>query len=198
MHAKKTNKTKLAVVLLALALLVGCAAGATLAWLIDTTEPIVNTFTVGDINITLTETDAIQGTNKLEKSFKMIPGDTITKDPKVTVKGGSEACYLFVKIEEGNGFSDFLSYGIADGWNNMNNGVFYREVAASDDNQEFGVLLNNEVKVSSEATKAYMNSLTAETYPTLTFTAYAVQKANIDSAADAWSVATTGKLPTTP
>ena len=30
----------------------------------------------------------------------MIPGKTLAKDPMVTVEAGSEACYLFVKVEE--------------------------------------------------------------------------------------------------
>ena len=34
-----------------------------------------------------------------------------------------------------------------------------------------------------------MNALTEATYPKLTFTAYAVQQANVDTVADAWALA---------
>ena len=36
-------------------------------------------------------------------------------------------------------------------------------------------------------TKADMDALTEETYPTLSFIAYAIQQANLASAADAWA-----------
>lgn len=195
MHAKKTNKRKLAALLLALALLMGCAAGATLAWLIDTTDPIVNTFTVGDINITLTE----DGAENNAKSFKMVPGSDIAKDPVVTVEGGSEKCYLFVKVEKSENFGDFMNYKIAEGWTELTegSGVYYREVAASTADQPFYVLAadnagknaNGSVHVKDSVTKADMDSLTAETYPTLTFTAYAVQKDNVADATTAWGYA---------
>ena len=66
-------------IMLSAALIVCATVAGTLAWLTDTTDPVVNTFTVGDINITLTESKNLD--------LKMVPGRTITKDPKVTVKG---------------------------------------------------------------------------------------------------------------
>ena len=78
--------------LLSLVLAVAMGIGGTLAWLTAKTEAVKNTFTVGNINITLTETTT---------NYKMVPGQTIAKDPKVTVKAGSEACWLFVKIAVG-------------------------------------------------------------------------------------------------
>ena len=91
----------------ALVLVLCCAVGGTLAWLTDTTDPVTNTFTVGDIDIDLTESDHLD--------LKMIPGRTITKDPKVTVKAGSEACWLFVKVQKSANFADFLTCDMAVG-----------------------------------------------------------------------------------
>ncbi|MGN1334479.1 MAG: SipW-dependent-type signal peptide-containing protein [Anaerovoracaceae bacterium] len=171
-------KKKTLTVALAVVLVLCCAVGATLAWLTDTTDPVTNTFTVGDINIDLTET-----TN----NYKMVPGNTIAKDPTVTVEAGSEACWLFVKVEESANFGSFLAYSIADGWTALEGqtGVYYREVAAPATDQEFAVLKDNQVTVKNTVTK---EMLTAENfaYPTLTFTAYAVQKDNVATAADAW------------
>ena len=108
---------------------------------------------------------------------KMIPGCTIAKDPKVTVKAGSEACYLFVKLEKSENFDTFMTYEMADGWAALPNttDVYYREVAAATADTTFEVLQGNQVSVKSEVTKTQMNALTSDTYPTLTVTAYASQ-----------------------
>ena len=190
-------KKKSLALVLALAMIVVCVVGGTLAWLIATTPEVKNTFTYGDINITLAETT---GT-----SYKMIPGYTITKDPKVTVLAGSEKCYLFVKVEmENNTYGtgdtavNYLSYAIADGWTrgdgtNIPSNVYYRVVDASTAtaDQEFGVLKDDQVTVSGDVTKTMLNGLTEATQPTLTFTAYACQYNSSNgtsfTAADAWA-----------
>ena len=185
-------KKKTFVLLLALVLIAGAAVGGTLAWLTDTTEAVQNTFTTSDIDITLAETKG--GT---DKEFKMIPGCTIEKDPKVTVKAGSEKCYLFVKIAKSDNFSSFMTYTVADGWTQLKDasdndvpGVYYRVVDTTEMGTPYSVLKDDQVTVKGEVTKAMMNGLTTTTYPTLTFTAYASQfsKNNTDSftAAEAW------------
>lgn len=169
-------------------LIIGCTIGGTIAWLTAKTDPVVNTFTVGDINITLAETTT---------NFKMVPGNTISKDPKVTVLKDSEACWLFVEIEKSANLDSFITYSIADGWTALSgaDGVYYREVNATTQDTGFDVLASNQVTVKDTVTKAMMNDLQKDdaTQPTLTFTAYAVQKDNIADAATAWS-----KLPANP
>ena len=191
MKNRRNVSNKTVAILLALVLAIGCAVGGTLAWLISKTEPVVNTFTYGDINIGLTETT---GSN-----YKIIPGVNISKDPKVTVTAGSEACWLFVKVEEENwpAFVDAnktkkVSYSIANDWTALKNqtDVYYREVAANDKAQEFPVLKDNTVTVRDTLTKAEVDQLKGKT-PTLTFTAYAVQKDGIADATTAWE-----KIPT--
>ena len=179
---RKGIATKAMFMILAVVLIVGISVGGTLAWLTATTDSVKNTFTVGDINISLAET---------KTDFKMVPGNTIEKDPKVTVKGGSEACWLFVKVVESDNLDDFITYAIAEGWRELTtgSGIYYREVPATTEDVNFSVLANDRVTVKDTVTKADMNSLTEDTRPTLTFTAYAVQKDNIDTAADAWAKA---------
>lgn len=176
----RTRNTVTAILLFVLVL--SFTIGGTLAWLTDTTEPVTNTFTYGDINITLAETTEV---------YKMVPGNSISKDPSVTVESGSEACWLFVKVEESANFKDFMTYAIASGWTQLAdvNGVYYREVDAVTEDTEFDVLANNQVQVSDTVTKEALNALTEATYPTLTFTAYAVQKDNIETVAEAWTIA---------
>lgn len=181
---------KLVVAMLAVTLLIGCAIGGTVAWLTAKTDPVVNTFTYGDINIELTET------KPANQQAKIIPGVDIEKDPKVTVKANSEACWLFVKVEEKGTFvANKVTYSIADGWTkgdgtNIPENVYYREVDAVTADTDFAVLEGNKVTVSDTLTKEDIKNIT--TNPTLTFTAYAVQKDGIADAATAWA-----KVPTT-
>ena len=177
-------KKKSLALVLALAMIVVCVVGGTLAWLIATTPEVKNTFTTSDVDITLTETTT---------NYKMIPGYTIDKDPKVTVLAGSEKCYLFVKVAESDNFDTFMTYDMAAGWTALTgvNGVYYRVVDASTADQEFGVLKDNQVTVRGDVTKTMLNALTADTQPTLTFTAYACQYNSSNgtsfTAADAWA-----------
>ena len=170
-------KKKTLALLLSLVLVFGVVAGGTLAWLTDRTAEVKNTFTVGDINIGLAETTT---------NYKMVPGNTIAKDPTVTVKANSEACWLFVKVTKSENLDTFITYAIAEGWTELQDGVYYREVPASDADQTFPVLAGNAVTVKDTVTKALLE--TAKTSaPTLTFKAYAVQKDNVASASDAWA-----------
>lgn len=178
-------KKKLFISVVAVALVACFAIGGTLAWLTAKTDPKVNTFTVGDIGITLTESEDLD--------LKMIPGHTIFKDPKVSVDAGSEDCYLFVKVEESENFENFMAYTMAANWTKLENetGVYYRVVNTTDVTREFYVLADNQVSVLGTVTKEMLNALTEGTYPTLTFTAYAVQlhKNNTEdfTAAEAWA-----------
>lgn len=183
---------------MALVLAIGCAVGGTLAWLISQTDPVVNTFTYGDINIDLYEHEYNASENKLGKSkvpkvdnYKIIPGVNLPKDPTVEVKANSETCWLFVKVEEQGTFvADKVTYGIADGWTKGNGmeipeNVYYREVEAVVNTREFPVLKDNTVTVRDTLTKDEVDRLKGKK-TTLTFTAYAVQKDGIDTAAAAW------------
>ena len=176
----RTRNTVTAILMFVLVL--SFTIGGTLAWLTDTTGPVTNTFTYGDINITLAETTT---------AYKMVPGNSISKDPSVTVRGGSEACWLFVKVEESANFRNFMTYTIASGWTPLTgvNGVYYREVNAVTEDTKFNVLGGNQVQVSDTVTKEALNALNEDDYPTLTFTAYAVQRDNIETAAEAWKIA---------
>lgn len=192
---KRGFSTKAFVLVLALVLALGCVIGGTIAWLTAKTDSVVNTFTVGDINITLTETGAENNAN----SYKMVPGCTIAKDPKVTVKADSEACWLFVKIEEANNLDTYITYTVDSEWTALTgvDGVYYRSVSASNTDQVFNVLTGDQVTVRDNITKEMMEALNAgsASLPTLTFTAYAVQKDKVATAADAWAKANSSTNP---
>ena len=177
-------KKRTLIILVALVAVFGMAVGGTIAWLTDQTESITNTFTVGNINIELEET---------VREFKMVPGVTIAKDPKITVVSGSEACYLFVKVEKSANLDKFINYTMATGWTALTeaDGVYYMVVDATTSDTTFSVLAGDQVTCKDTVTKAMMDVLTEATYPTLTFTAYAVQQSGSASAAAAWEKVTT-------
>lgn len=193
---RRSVSSKAFVVMLALVLALGCAVGGTIAWLTKTTDPVVNTFTYGNIDITLTETVPEN------RQAKIIPGKDIPKDPKVTVKANSETCYLFVKVvEDGTFVANKVTYTIrADGWTKGDGtdipaDVYYREVPAATTDTAFYMLTGNTanpngvVTVSPELNK---DEIATATNPTLTFTAYAIQKEGFADAKAAWA-----KIPTT-
>lgn len=191
----KTNRTvsiKIAALIAAIVLVIGCTAGGTVAWLVSKPDPIVNVFTVGNINATLTET---------KTAFKIVPGVDIDKDPVATVKANSEDCYLFMqpteenwpkfKTTEAGSTTRKVEYEIADGWTELKSehGVYYREVTKSDTDQKFPVLKNDKVTVSSTLTKEEADAIQTAGDPKLTVAVYAVQKEGMDSADKAWAAA---------
>ena len=180
---RKRRNRRIALTLCVMFVVLAASIGGTVAWLTDSTSAITNTFTAGDINIGLTESENLD--------LKMVPGKAITKDPKVTVAAGSEDCWLFVKVEKSANFDNFMTYAIATGWTALPDvdGVYYREAKAGD---SFSVLADDKVTVKEAVTKQQLNALAENTSPTLTFTAYAVQKQGVDTAAAAWA-----KVPTT-
>lgn len=186
----KTNRTvsiKIAALIAAIVLVIGCTAGGTVAWLVSKPAAIVNVFTVGNINAALTET---------KTEFKIVPGVDIFKNPVATVKAKSEDCYLFVQLTEANwpAFTEAdnttrkVKYEIAEGWTKVEDDVYYRVVTKKDTDQHFDVLKGNRVTVSSTLTKQEANDI-ADT-PKLTVAVYAVQKACIKTPNEAWATAT--------
>lgn len=119
----------------------------------------------------------------------------------MTVDPNSEACWLFVKVEETNwpdlkktdGTTRKVSYSVnvPNDWKALegNPGVYYREVSAEDAQRGDAYDVNCNVTVSQMLTKAEVNSIAAGTQPQLSFTAYAVQRLGIDDAAAAWAAA---------
>lgn len=167
--------TSLALIICVLALTIG----TTLAWLTDQSDKIENTFTVGDINIELEESDNLD--------LKIVPGKEITKDPQVTVLANSEKCYLFVKLEKVNNFDAYMTFEMAEGWTALDgvNGVYYRLVDLSENNQTFDVIKDDTIIVDSELTKTELAVANASK-PQLNVQAFAVQELGSTNASEAW------------
>jgi len=209
------NMKKSVAILLAVVLLVGVVIGGTLAWFTDKTQKVKNTFTVGNIDIELKETDSDdEDTNANENSYKMIPGWTIDKDPTAKVLSGSEYAYLFVKIDKSDSVDSYLDYKIDTAWTALDGvaGVYYIEIDTAEEiNKAFTILAageatydevkytwsDNQVLVKPTVTKVMMDNIEEgkTVAPTLDFTAFAVQlyKNNTTkfTPAEAWAIANT-------
>lgn len=107
---KKKNLKKLLMAVCCAALLVCVSIGATVAYLTSKDE-VTNTFTVGNVQITLdeaqvnangkpikkdgTEVEKPEDAERVkENNYKLLPGHSYTKDPTVTVKANSESAYV--------------------------------------------------------------------------------------------------------
>lgn len=163
--------------IIASVLLVAVSVGVTVALLVASSNPVVNTFTVGGVDITLTETTT---------EYKLTPGATVAKDPTVTVLANSEKSWLFVKVEKEQGFDAYCTYELQDGWTALegHSGIYYQLVEKSSENQVFPVLKNNCVLVKDTLTEEQLDAITAN--PTLTVTAYAIQDDGLGTATAAW------------
>ena len=108
------TKSKILLLTLCAVALVAASVLGTLAYLTSTDE-VVNTFTVGQVKITLDEaqvnsdgkpinTDGTVVTNLADaervkaNSYKLLPGHEYTKDPTVTVLAGSESSYIKMTV----------------------------------------------------------------------------------------------------
>ena len=96
-------KKKLMTVL-ALVLVIAMSVAGTYAYL-TSADKVVNTFTVGDVQIKLDEAKAnadgslVQGAARVKANeYKLLPGHTYNKDPMVTVLKGSESSYVKMTV----------------------------------------------------------------------------------------------------
>ena len=102
------TKSKALLLTLCAVLLVAASVMGTMAYLTSNDE-VVNTFTVGSVNIKLDEAKvdddgkAVAGADRVKANeYKLLPGLTYTKDPTVTVLDGSEESYVRMKVTFNN------------------------------------------------------------------------------------------------
>ena len=204
MYAKKNSGKKLTMVLVAIILVLCCTIGGTLAWLVDTTNPVTNTFTVGKVEITLKEAplkaDGSYGApaEGTENEYQLIPGKTYRKDPVVAVDATSEDCWLFVEFDEIGDPDSYIQYtstlttdnGWTKGTGTIPENVWYRQVKKTDPNHSWNLLAENKIQIKPSVTA---DNMAAAAAASLQWTAYAVQSANDTatfSAVEAWNIVT--------
>ena len=177
---KKTNKALL-LALCAILLVAGSIMG-TLAYLTDR-KSVENTFSVGKVGITLSETDTDGDGSTVANTYKLIPGSKYTKDPTITVDDASETCYLFVDVR--NSIANYIDIAMANGWTNLNGTIWYCEYEQGG-NKTFPVFENNSFAVKENADTLPGWSEINTTDSKITVVAYAIQKENMEDPTDAW------------
>lgn len=182
----KSAKKAIIAAVCAVMLVVGSVAG-TMAYL-TSTATVTNTFTVGNVAITLDELDVDNSTDNEERdqanSYKLMPGHTYTKDPTVHVGANSEDCYLFVKVDNQiagiEGATTVANQMAAKGWTAVNGqtGVYVYVGTASGATNPVVVTKNANVPVFENFTISGTvdnTTLAGYTGKTITVTAYAIQ-----------------------
>lgn len=194
------TKTKALVLAFCAVLLVVTTVFVTMAFL-TSKDSVKNTFTVGNVAITLDELDVDDDANKADNvtaadgtirdkanQYKLIPGKSYTKDPTIHVDDNSERCWLFVKVENGlenaeaDGNTTIAAQMTANGWTAVagESGVYaYKEtVSAGAD-----VLVFESFKIAGDTdVEAFQDA-------SIDVTAYAVQSEGFETAAEAWASA---------
>lgn len=179
------------------ALLIVClSVGATVAYL-TSKDSVTNTFTVGNVKITMDETkvneygNAVEGEARVtENTYKLIPGHTYTKDPIIHVDKNSEDCWLFVHLDNGIGpimdDTTVENQMIADGnWTKIdgaNNVYYYKNAVKAGANIDVFKTVTIKASATNDDIDGHNNHL-------IQVTAYAVQADGFDTALAAWNAA---------
>lgn len=188
MKAKKTL-----ILVAAVALIAAIAIGGTLAYLTAKTDSVVNTFTVGNITLSIAEKGADEN---LKKSYKVIPGATDDKEPVITVEKGSEPCYVYACVDNGLVLIDGTKVGTVDikandwtvvGTDGTKTTYVYK---AAVDASEADVALTVFTKVTYDGAAITETNIGDLNEKTITITGYAHQSA-IDDQATANAAANT-------
>ena len=193
---KKTGTKTLALLFCAV-LIAAVSVFTTVAFLKDS-DSVKNTFTVGKVAITLDEAKedeygrAVDGASRVKgNSYKLIPGHEYKKDPIVHFAAGSEASYLFVRVDDGiaqiEAGTTIAAQILANGWTKLADvgGVYWKQVQANTGTAAVDYAVFDSFTLKGEAdVDAYANAK-------ITVTAYAIQA---DGFADACAAWTAGKF----
>lgn len=199
--------------LCAVLLVVGTILG-TVAYLQDTAE-VVNTFTVGNVHLKLDEAvvdangDPTGERTESGNAYHLVPGETYTKDPTVTVLKGSEKSYVRMLVtincydELATLFGDpFLPQYFVEGWDSavwVSTEVISKDENANTATYEFRYF--ETVKAEKDAdlvlnalfdTVTVPTSMTGDQLATIadleiTVEAHAIQAAGFATADEAWA-----------
>lgn len=124
------NKKKILVLAVSVCLVAILAIGGTLAYFTDT-DAKTNTFTVGNVDITLTEPNW-EGTGS-QDAPEVYPGEPLAKDPTVE-NTGANPCFVRIQVtgldclgDAGNITyrTDYVTDKLGDNWVKHTDGYFY-------------------------------------------------------------------------
>ena len=163
-------KRKILAITLCVAMLAIVLVSGTMAYFTDT-QAKTNTFTMGKVDIELSEPTYTPGT---DGKLKVFPGQTYTKDPTITVASDSEDCYLVATVtisqrenlhklyaNDTTGVKQALS--LAGNGGLVSGGIAAYNAVTATENETAGTLLGENVFLTYEED---------ETADTITYTFY--------------------------
>ena len=182
------NKKSWAIVISVVLICCAVVAG-TIAYVTKVNDEVKNVFIIGDVDVTFEEQG--EGTPDANSSnvnnFNAMPGNTVYKDPIVTVKANSKACWLFVQVNDQSDGNLTAVVDSTEGWAKLSGtkNVYYQAVSQSTSDQAFHVLT---VPTGAEKRGVVISSdVDGDTEDfSLSIHSGAVQKDNVASAAAAW------------
>ena len=191
------NKRLVVLVAVLVAALVGITG--TIAWLTDTGE-VTNTFTVGNITMTMDESDVDNSSADKDRdtanTYHLLPGQQYVKDPQIHIGANSEACYVFIKVENGlanieaaseqDGYKTIAEQIEENDWTALEgvSGVYYKTQAATTEIVDLDIFEQLKIgNVDSDTLADYAQS-------NIVVTAYAIQQAGFTDATSAYTAVT--------
>lgn len=202
------TRTKALLLVMSALLLVVSTVFATLAYLTSTTGTVKNTFTVGNVTITLDEAALVDAYGEADDSkarvtaneYKLLPGHSYDKDPTVHVDADSEDCYIFVKVTNyiadiestDADYTNIAAQMEANGWvalDSAENVYYYVDEVEKNDERDYVVFTNFKItgNITNEELAVFATTTTEASY--ISIQAYAIQADGFDSAAAAWAAA---------
>ena len=197
---------KILALAMAAVLLVAVSVAGTLAYLVDFTTEVKNTFSTSEINVDLIEHDYTgkdedkDGVGDLDTSkpvteendYQIIPGMDMAKDP--TLSASSDVDYwVFVKVDIDNWPANKVSYTLAfdEDWDSFEIAggatVYWTAKAANDPIEDMSLLVGDVITVDDELTKEELAAIKTNGAPKMAFEAFACQQYGFDDAEAAWT-----------
>lgn len=205
------NIKRTLITVLAMLLVCVLSVTATLAYITTKSDTVRNTFSVGNVAITLNEKDVDNDSNKddnvtigsetrdLANAYKLISGHTFEKDPTVFLTKGSEDAWIFVKIEVGVNLAKVLVANdtsktndgsiedqlVANGWTKVADNFYGRQSKTT----ASSTVDVKHIVFSTITTKATATSddLAACKGEEIAVTAYAIQADGLNTTTAAWN-----------
>ena len=188
------NWSKVLLITFCAVCLVAASVMGTIAAITAKTQTVTNTFTIGNITLTLDESDVnelgdLESQDRVtENRYKLFANATYMKDPTVHVTEDSESCYIFVvvnngisAIEAGGEDPTIASQITENGWTSLNGSteIYWRTHTG---NQKVDYKVFDNFTIGDIG----INQLLDYKDATITITAYAIQSEGIDTPESAW------------
>lgn len=180
-------------------LLVCISVGATVAYLTSTAN-VTNTFTVGNLAITMDETAVdtngvaiADAERRTANTYHIVPNHTYVKDPIVHFPSTNDKSYVFVKVQNdlaayestATGYVNIATQITNNGWAALNgvNNVFYQVVEKSNQDQNLNVFQNFTIDANAQTVAGFDQIASKQ----ILINAYAIQFDGFADANAAWT-----------